>query len=267
MTSHVDLAEARENHESILEIIDRMVENSRGYTSNLGGLMKRSFELAACARALGLPAHAHLRLGVEAGLAIFTCAQAPGRDATFTLAGQQVTSLGRVDESTAHTGRWTQTFYGACILGDADLIGAICAVPEALPTGSSTRGPGYTGLWFRILRTLGATGGIDGDLVVRALEATDPDVLPADVRDHALLVSVPALEVVYRVALADGAGLATALAGALAKHRAYWTEHAEYKNDPDGYVSWPLSALVAIARQRGLAVDVASPYLVPSVPA
>jgi hypothetical protein len=262
VTPHVDLAAAREYHAVVAGIMGRVVENAREDTSELDGLMSRAFELAACERHLGLPMRAWTRLGVEAGVALIACAQAPDADVAFTLGGEPVTSAGAVDESTAHTGRWEQAFYGAAILGDAAAVRALCAVPEAVPLGSSTQASSDAAHWYRVLRTLGATGAIDGELLMLALEATDPAELADELRDAALYLRVPALDVLYRIALGDAAALAASLAAAVEKHRAYWTLADEHRRDPQGYVSWPLSGLAALARARGLAVDVASEYLI-----
>jgi hypothetical protein len=264
MKTHADLAEVSDHHEAVSAILEQVVSNSLAYTSNLAGLTHRAFEMAACEWLLGMRERfeASIRLGVEAGLAVFAAAAAPNQPVTYTLAGQTVTRPGLVGLDAAHIGRWEMVFYGASILRDLKALRAICSVPESLPLSSPTAGESYLGLWFRVLRGLGASSAIDGDLMVRALEATDPDQLPEDVRDAALYLRVPALEVLYRIALGDAAALAASLGSALEKHRDYWTLDAENRRDPLGYVSWPLSALAEVARGRGLSVETASDYLI-----
>ena len=264
MTIHADLAQLRDYHAAVSGILDRVVSNALDDTSELSGLMSRAFELAACERQLGMPAEmeASLRLGVEAGLAVFAAAAAPDEPVTYSLAGQTATRPGAVGPDEAHTGRWELAFYGASILRDRAAVRSLCAVPESLPLSSPTLAESYVGLWFRVLRGIGATGAVDGELMVRALEATDPDPLPEDERDAALYLQVPALKVLYRIALADAAGVNASLEAALDEHRTYWTSSAERQRDPLGYVSWPLSALAEIARGRKLSVDVTSDYLI-----
>jgi hypothetical protein len=264
MTHHADLARVQSFHRTFSRIVDQLVSNALADTGDLGMLMTKAFDLAACERVLGLEERvpASIRLGVEAGLAIFAAAAlAPEQVVTYTLAGQTVTRPAAVGADVSHLGRWEMVFYGASLLRDADALRAICAVPEALPLASPTAAQGYLGLWFRILRTLGASGAIDGELMVRALEATDPDRLPEDVRDAALYLRVPALEVLYRIALGDAAAVAAALESGLDKHRKYWTLDAENQRAVLGYVSWPLSSLAEIARGRGLSVEASDDYL------
>ncbi|HTV25900.1 MAG TPA: immunity 49 family protein [Polyangiaceae bacterium] len=264
MTIHANLAQLREYHSTVSSILDRVVSNALDDTSELSGLMNRAFELAACERQLGMPEQmeASTRLGVEAGLAVFAAAAAPDEPVTYTLAGQTSTSDGAVGLDEAHTGRWELAFYGASILRDRAAVRALCSIPESLPLSSPTLAESYVGLWFKVLRGLGATDAIDGELMVQALEATDPDQLPEDAHDAALYLQVPALEVLYRIALDDADGVNTSLAAALDKHRAYWTLNEENRRNPQGYVSWPLSALAEIARARKLSVSVKSDYLV-----
>jgi hypothetical protein len=265
MTHHADPARVQSFHRTFSRIFDQLVRNALDDSGDLGVLMTKAFNLAACERVLGLRERlpASIRLGVEAGLAIFAAASVPPHQpVSYTLAGKAVTRPALVGADMAHIGRWEMVFYGASILRDADALRALCAVPESLPLSSPTSGESYLGLWFRVLRGLGARGSIDGELMVRALEATDPDRLPEDVRDAALYLRVPALEVLYRIALGDAAALAASLDSALDKHRSYWTLDAENRRDPLGYVSWPLSALAEIARGRGLSVETASDYLI-----
>jgi hypothetical protein len=264
MATHADLVEAADDHEAIAAILDRMIANSLAQASNLGPMMTRAFGQATFERLLGMTDRipASIRLGVECGLAIFAIAPHAGEQVTYSLAGQTVTRPGTIGLSAAHGGNWEQVFYGAVVLHDLAAVRAICEVPPALMQSSSTRGPSYTGLWIRVLQGLVATGAIDGPLLMQALEATDPERLPEDVRDAALYLRVPAIEVLYRIALGDAAATRAALETALDKHRTYWTLSDDNRRDHHGFVSWPLSALAEIARRRGLAVDVESDYLI-----
>jgi hypothetical protein len=96
---------------------------------------------------------------------------------------------------------------------------------------------------------------------MRALEATDPAGLPEDVRDYALSIAVPALHLYYQIALRSLPELERAAADALAKHEQYWS-HAERANMATGFVSWPISAALAIAAEHGMDARVDSPYLI-----
>lgn len=264
MTTHADRSRVQSFHRTFSGILDKLVQNALDVSSNLGPLMSKAFDLAACEQELGLVERVpvSVRLGVEAGLAIFTAAAAPNQPVAYTLAGKTVTGPAQVGKDVAHSGRWELVFYGAVVLRDAEATRAVCAVPESLVLSSPTVGESYDVLWFRVLRGLGTSGAIDGELMVHALEATDPEQLAEDVRDAALYLQVPALDVLYRIALNDAAGLNTSLQTALDKHRTYWTLNAENQRDPQGYVSWPLSALAEIARGRKLAIDLQSDYLI-----
>lgn len=264
MTSHPDLADVREQHDTYAPILDKLVSNALDDTANLRSLTVRAFELAACGHHLrqdGTTSRA-LRLGIEAGQALFAAAAEPHQPTTYTIAGQTVTRPGAVGPDEAHIGRWEMVFYGAIISRDAAAVRAICRVPKSLPLGSPTTGERYVERWFELLHGLGRSGVVDGELMERALEATHPDQLTEEARDEALYLRVPAIEALYHIELADGPALLAALENGLDKHRRYWTLTPENQRDPLGWVSWPLSALAEIARGRGLPVELDSDYLI-----
>lgn len=264
MTTHIDAARVNSHYAAVFAIVDSVVANALEDSANLSALLSHALRLAACERQLDLANRmlASTRLGLEAGLALFAAASARNQPVTYTLAGQTVTRQARVGADEAHIGRWETLFYCASILRDAKAVRALCDVAKSLPLGSSTRGESYVSHWFEVLHELGNSGRIDDQQMMRALEATDPDLLPEDVRDAALYLRVPAIDVLYRIALGDASALTAALAEALDKHRRYWTLTPENQRSTMGWVSWPLSALAEIARGRGSLVELESEYLI-----
>jgi hypothetical protein len=256
---HPNLDEARSYREEAGAIHDQIVENVFAQTSNLARLMTNSFQLAACESHLGLDPTAMLRLGVEAGVAIFAAGAVPGKDVTFTIGGRTETRRSYLDDSVAHAGRWETALCGAIVLGDAAATRTLCEIPLARLLASSTSGPRFLGPWVEALRGA-ATGAFDEAHLGRAFEATDPEKLSAGLRDVALTQYAPAIDALSRIATGDAAALDRALAAGVDKHRLYWAK-GKSRNDTAGYVSWPLSALAGLARGLGLAVTATSPYL------
>jgi hypothetical protein len=123
--------------------------------------------------------------------------------------------------------------------------------------GSSARAEGYLAQWLGVLHTLLTEGRFDGDRMLAALEATEPDDLAPDLVDFALAVDVPAMALAWHIALADADAAECALAEGLAAHERFWSRGAEAR-EPDGFVAWRLSTWAfpaAPARGR------ASPFL------
>jgi Immunity protein 49 len=260
--THPDLAYVREYYERTNAIRARIVQNARSTTEELGTVIARASAYAACEHHLGLQDRVpgSLRLVVDAGVALFRCALAPGQPVTYVLDGQVVTGESHVSESEAHAGRWLHIFEAARVLRDEAAVRELCAVPVELPLRSSSIAAPSVALWLRAMHTFGETGRFDAALLMDALRATDPDKLPEDARDYALYIEVPMMDVYYRVAIADAAALERALGDALDKHARYFGR-AENARQIGGIVSWPLSAAVAIAADRDLAVTATSRYL------
>jgi hypothetical protein len=262
-TPHFDKDALRNQYPSRAPFLRSILEGATTSTLQLPTLMRVAFEVAAFEHHFGAPARTAeaIRLGDEAGLAIFACAQAPLQPVTFTLAGKAVTLESRLGLDAAHGGRWERIFYGATIVDDGAALAALLAIPLSAPLGSSTTGERYQDLWLTILHTLGTTGEIREEQLVEHLDRTDPAALPPDLIDRALYIDVPANELLYHLRRDDEASFVGACAQALDKHLRFWAL-PENKYDPEGFVSWPLSAIVALAESRGMRVPVDSPYLV-----
>lgn len=261
--THIDLASLRAYYERFSALRPRMLDNAKNSSLDLGKLMNRAFYDAACEQQLGLfdRLPISLQLGVETGLAMFTCAASPGRPVTFQLGGQSVTQEARIGPDQVHTGRWQQLFYGATLLNDSAFLKTLCAFPLAIPLRSPTQGENVDALWIRVLHTFATAGRFDAQLMTQALEATDPSKLPQDVIDLTLYLTVPCLDLLFRIALGDAPAFRSGLGEALEKHRCYWGT-PELAKDPTGFVSWPLSAIAAIAEQQGMGPIPEHPYLV-----
>ncbi len=259
---HVDLDFVKRFYERFFAIRPKMLENARRSSQNLGNLMGQAFDDAACEHHLGLLDRVPLsiKLGVEAGLAMFICAASPGQLVTFELGGETLNQQARISPDQVHTGRWEKVWYGANILGDSDSLRTLCSFPLSLALTSPTVGEAVDELWVRVLHTLTTTGRFDADLMTRALECTDPSKLPDEVVDLTLYLTVPCLDLLFRLAMNDAPGFQKALKQALDKHRRYWGS-PENASDPTGFVSWPLSALVAMAQARGMNLPLQHPYL------
>jgi hypothetical protein len=72
------------------------------------------------------------------------------------------------------------------------------------------------------------------------------------------------LEVLRQLERQDETAFNAALAEALKGHKAHWSSTAELRKLLDGLVSLPLTAIAALAHDRGLKVTVESDYLPPS---
>jgi hypothetical protein len=260
--AHPDLDDVKESHELWTPIMDRLVENSLGDTSELGGLRSRSFALATFQHHLGLRDQLPktMRLALDASVAILASVQSPERPVTYTLAGRTATKPGNTSFTQAGIDRWDQMLCGAIVLGDAATLRTIATVPRSVVVTTRIKGLELYYDWYDLLAPLGAGAAIDEKLLARA-RTTDVSTLMKHIQREATNLYLPALDVLHHLVAGDAAGLNASIAAALAKHKKYWSGKKNQR-DPSGYVSWPLSALAELARRRGMAVDVESFYLI-----
>jgi hypothetical protein len=259
-----DQALARRRRDAAREDLEPVTTLARTHTSSLATLAKLAMRLAALERALDEDADVVglIRLGVEAGVALFACAARPGEEVTFSLGGDSGTAVADVTPDQAHGGRWESTFFGALVIGDAASSSALCALPLQMPLASPTRGTRHHELWLEALHRLGSTGEIAQDLLLESLHETEPERLPRALVDEVLHLRVPPIELLHHLGRGRGPALEAALLKALDYHGRFWS-HADRRDDAEGFVSWALSGIVALAGDRGLPLAARSGYVVP----
>jgi len=240
-----------------------LIDNALASTRSLGMLMSDALRDAACEQYLVLrdAKVASINVALEAGLALLRGAAAGGAALEYTIAGRTVTRMAEVSESQAHVGRWLDIFEAASVVRDRAALATLCAVPLEVVLGSSTAAEPFQQHWVRFLHTFAATGRFAPDLLMRAMKATDPNGLLEDVRDYALYVVVPTMHLYYQIAVKSSGGFEQAAGEALEKHERYWSR-ADQAHVATGFISWPISAAVSIATERGVAERVASPYVI-----
>jgi Immunity protein 49 len=259
MAHHPDLRLAAEIAAGLEAVRDRQTAHALDDTLALPILATACFDAAACQHAGGRSdaLRASLRLGLDASLAVFGAASGGGTTVRYTIAGRGVERVSSLGPGSAHAGHWTHAFAAATLLGDRAAQDRLAA----LPLSPSTQVEDYLVRWQAAQRAFLATGRFDFDGMVAAMEATDPDRLPDDLVDFALSIDVPAITLAWRIGDADAAAAQASLIDGLAKHETFWSQPAEMRW-PDGFVSWRLSTWKRIARDRGLALDTRSRYLV-----
>jgi immunity protein 49 of polymorphic toxin system len=201
-----------------------------------------------------------VRLGAEATAALFAAATAGQGEVQVRLGGQVVRAPAAVDPSVVEPSNWQGGYFLAAICRESALLDVLCKTPAELLRRSSTRGEKFVYLYTEALRAFWRKEDEAPGLLLEALKATDPDQLEFTSADYVLDIVVPQMEVLYRLMDADAAGFNQALEKAVTLHRDYWKK-GKRKNDPEGYVSFPLTAFASTAHDGGIPVEVESDYL------
>jgi hypothetical protein len=101
-------------------------------------------------------------------------------------------------------------------------------------------------------------------LLLQALRLTDAKSTSAADPDRVFDLDVPTMELFFAVLDGDPAALDRVAEKALGLHMRYWAASARC-NDPEGLLSLPITALLAVARRMGLRPTITSDYIAPAL--
>jgi hypothetical protein len=261
----IDLGLAKEHQAAEGKYLPRALERARLDPIALDLLISRGYTYA-CATAAVEPTSPEiwrgLKLAAEGAAAMFTAAAGTG-DVEMRLGDA---APGRV-QATGPTGgasivNWLHGYHFAVICRDERSLGVLAATPLDIIRRSTTKADECVYLYIGALQAwLKREPGV-GEMLLAAVEATDPVRLGISSEEYILNILVPEMEVVYRLMLGDAPAFNETLVFALERHKKYWSKGTR-KMDPSGYISLGLLAAAAQAHDDGLALDVVSDYLPP----
>jgi len=204
-----------------------------------------------------------LRLSAQANTAILVFSHNQRPPQSFLLGnGPPVSYSEPVDESHAHVGRWIDALELATITRQTDLLTTLKRLPNELLERSSTVGARSTYLFVSLLRTLGARDPIIGHPAFNVYQEYCANC--HDDSAHCIAIrhlAIPFLGILRQLECADAAAFSNSLVGALEMHKKYWGSSEKRRKDFDGFVSLQLTAVAALAWDRGLRFDVESDYI------
>lgn len=154
--------------------------------------------------------------------------------------------------------RTIQSLYLALIYGETASRELIARMPPATLRHSATQTDGFWLTWKQALDSITSAP----EHALRRLREAQEGIESATVgRADALRRARSTLSLFEAVLRDDADAASERLVAALELHRAFWSSD-DNNNLPEGLASLPASAAVALARARGLSLDVESPYLV-----
>ncbi len=264
----IDRADAVDRLASRIKQLDAMLGFARRDGSSLNRLILAARAVAGYQAALD-PSAPELRraigLGAQAAAAIFALAsEAEGRRIKLPIGdGPPVAAVTTGPDSTSDTGNWMIGYYFATIARDRASLERLCATPIDVLTRSDTRGDAYGELFVEALQAVGRgqPAAETGELLANALDATDEKQIKIESVDRVLNLVVSEMDLLYRILDKDAEGFDKALVTALERHKKYWTEIEREPDAPEALLPLGVVAMVCLARDRGLAVQVKSDYL------
>jgi hypothetical protein len=249
----------RAQYEDAVSSLPRLVKAARSSPSPLSQLVSTSLQAAKVGSALGLNSaqlFQYLQLAEQANAALF--AAMSGVPVQAPLGDQLITLTRPPDESYLHATRWLLAFFSALLCRDNASLNFLAAVSSGQLRESTTQFADYGYLFVDAIH--GFLEGADnpGELILKALRATDPDKYPMSDPDAALYLDSPVIQT-FCLAVTSDARFGAALADAVRDHERFWAKRAgpdEFK----GYLSIELLGVAALAYDRGMRFDLESRY-------
>lgn len=180
------------------------------------------------------------------GSAIFAFASRPGKPVAVDLGDHRFEVIGQTSNAYVDTDTWLNAYFGAVIARDNAGIRTLCAVPESIHAQANLRPDTFDMAFVRALKGLYNPEVNIGQLLVDAMEASDPDKLHRDRRDYATHVLYPQLPLYRCILSSDQAEFNEKLEQAVLEHKEFWgSKDRQYS--PEGWISLPLIAACATA--------------------
>ena len=154
---------------------------------------------------------------------------------------------------------WLDAFWLAMICRDAALLDSLCETSADDLKKTDENIPAYKLLFIDALRTHWQSKEDVRETLIAAMEATAPGRSDIAEPDFVCSIDVPLIELTFHV-LARNSTFLSAFHKAIEHHKQYWST-SERSNDPRGFVSFGLTALVALGSDCGFVLDITSEYL------
>ncbi len=200
-----------------------------------------------------------LRICAQANAALFAIDRAGGERVEILLGNEKVILSGPINESILHASRWLSGVWQAMICRESALVESFCQTPTKRLRQSSTTDPEYRYNWIDAVQGFWSGAADTAKRVVVAMEATDPDRADILARDWTLNIDVPAIRLLF-YAIARDKEFDNALNEAIELHKQYWTATPKRRKDPNGFLSFELTAMTVLATERNVPFDVQSEY-------
>jgi len=230
----------------------RMLSFLEEVPDNLGSAYRDVLGHANRAIVLGKPKELiveYLFLALQLGVAYFVSALDLPVDYSITFRGKNYPYGRKRCRAYVGPNSWSKLFYLGAILRVDKALAILKKIPTSVMRESEVIGNEVDFLIVDFLQglfTKDLGGKTIGDLLVDAMDATDPEKLPERRHDYILNIKVPELNL-YTFQLSDDEeGFNSHLAQGLDWHQYFWS-HPDRAYDPEGWISLPLLAASTLA--------------------
>ncbi len=242
--------------------IDLVAKNPRALNSVTNrALMETAYNTAGDPTATWLPTWESTVLAMQASSALFVTALADGGEAEFRLREKDWRIPGKVPTVDIDAGNWLRALWLAMICRERSRVVMLASVPEELLRGSGANYDDYVYQWVKALQIYWREEDGLVDTLLAAMEGTEPSALRVAEPELVAQLLYPPIELFYLFTQRDEAKFNDSLVRALELHHRFWTKDEDRRTRSDGFISLPLLAIAALAKDAGMTVDVESEYI------
>jgi hypothetical protein len=210
------------------------------------------------------PGSALLRYGLTVAAqsltSIFAVDRATGENVEILLGDERMILPCKIDKSIVEASKWISAFWLGIICRDSQQLNSLCETSIERLRQSPTTNPEYRYLLVEALQAFWRGSPDIGKRLVATMAATDPEREDIRAPDWVLKLDLPLIQSLFHV-LARDEEFGETFVQALKLHKEYWTASQKRKKDWDGFVSFGLTAIATLAREREVPFEVESNYL------
>jgi|GEM_PF-2354813 len=167
------------------------------------------------------------------------------------------------DNSILNASEWIDAFYLGCIARRTENLDALCKIPLQMIRQSTTVDLDFRYSFVETLQAMHLKwpNPETGELLLSALEQTDPDQYILRAPDWVLSLDVEQLGLLGRFLSGDTVAFESALIKAVHSHKQFWSKKEDRRKDSTGFLSFPLTAIASLAYDNGFRFDLDSEYV------
>jgi hypothetical protein len=180
------------------------------------------------------------------GIANFEFGMKPGEKFTVNLDGESFEITGQPVTAYMDTDTWLNAFFSAVVSRNGSGIRTLCQVPEPIHKNANLKPDHFDLAFVRAMKGLYNPDENIGQLLVDAMEASDPEAIDKDRIDYASSILLPQLPLYRCILSSDQEEFNEKLGQAVLRHKDYWGSK-ERKRSKEGWIALPLVAAGSMA--------------------
>ncbi|MGW2556189.1 immunity 49 family protein [Streptomyces sp. NPDC001635] len=257
-----DEAYAKSLGESTAKSIQWLEESPRMFNSTLGkAILHMDARCAVDPRAGQLETWEAVVTAMQVGSAMFAAAVTPEESVQCRINREMRTIPATGPQDYSDAGNWLTAFWLAVVCREQNRMAQLCEVPIELLRASGAEVDEYVYHWVDALQTYWLRRPGLVEKLVAAIEGSYPEaatITPPDLLQNILYQPI---NLFHRFVRKDEQGFNQALMEALELHKQYWTADEDRAQRVDGLVALGLLAVVCLAHDGGIPIEVESDYL------